>query len=81
MDKLVGYRTLLVAAAYVVLGVAAALGWGLDAPTQAQADTVVEGIVSLITNPVVVGIVFAALRLATKTPVGGGGSGAETPAR
>lgn len=71
MDKLKGYRTLLVAAAYVVLGVAGALGMGLDAAQTAQADTVVEGLVSLALNPVVMAIVFAVLRLVTKMPVGG----------
>jgi fumarate reductase subunit D len=69
MQALSGYKTIIVAVVYVITGVFLSLGWTPSADEATGLNAMIDGIVALITNPIVTGVLFGALRMVTKTPV------------
>ncbi len=70
MDTLRGWRTIIVAAIFVVNGVAVAMGWTPTGEELPQLAGIVAAIQGLLTNPIVAGAIMALMRWATTTPVG-----------
>ncbi len=66
LDTLRGWRTALVALAYIIVGIAAPYGITPDSDTSAWIATAVDW----LTSPAIVGVVMLVLRYLTATPIG-----------